>query len=152
MSYPNLMRTRLFDPLGMTDSSVQTTPIVGAGHNATGQPVQPWPMTGYAPAGGVVSTARDLTLLATALLNGRAPGMDALTPIRSRSDGPRLQIGIFWHLNTWHDRRTIVWHDGQTGGYGSLLYLDRHAQRASILLSDVAVSSSMIGNQLLIQA
>lgn len=148
MNYPDLMRTRLFEPLGMTDSSAQATPMVG--HNASGQPVQPWPMTGYAPAGAVISTTHDLGLLATALLKGTAPGMDALTPLHERDNTPRLQIGIFWHLNAWSDGRTVTWHDGQTGGFSSLLYLDRRAQRAVFLLSDVAASANDTGNRLLV--
>ncbi len=64
----------------------------------------------------------------------------------------RSQIGIFWHLNTWADGRTVTWHDGQTGGYSALLYLDRHARRAVILLSDVAISGNEIGNHLLTDA
>ncbi len=42
------MRTRLFDPLGMIDTSVQTIPIVAGGYTATGLPVQPSPASQYA--------------------------------------------------------------------------------------------------------
>ncbi len=148
LSYPELMRTRLFEPLRMSDTAVQSTRIVAPGHTATGRPVQPWTMQGYAPAGAVVSTSRDLSLLAVALLTDRAPGMSALTP-RHLRDAPDLQIGTFWMINTWPDGHIVTWHDGQTGGYSSLLYLDRQARRASIVLSDVALSGNDLGNSLL---
>ena len=51
----------------------------------SGLPVQPWIFDAYAPAGAVISTTHNLSILATALLDGTAPGMDAMTPIK-RSD------------------------------------------------------------------
>ena len=45
--------------------------------SASNEPVQPWVMDAYAPGGAAVSTTRDLAKLATALLDGTAPGMAA---------------------------------------------------------------------------
>ena len=70
MGHPDLMRTRLFEPMRMSDTAVQTTPMVAGGNGASGRPVQPWVMHGLAPEGGVVSTSKDLAILATAILNG----------------------------------------------------------------------------------
>jgi hypothetical protein len=39
----------------------------------SGLPVQPWIFDAYAPAGAVISTTHDLSILATALLDGTAP-------------------------------------------------------------------------------
>jgi len=78
MTYPDLMRTRLFSPLGMSDTAVQTTPLVRSGRATMGRPVQPWAMTGYAPGGGV-STSKNLAALALAILRTTAPGGHTLT-------------------------------------------------------------------------
>jgi CubicO group peptidase (beta-lactamase class C family) len=151
MSYPELMRTRLFVPLGMTDSAIQVGhPLVQNGTTVSGLSAQPWVFDGYAPGGAAVSTARDLSILATALLNGTAPGMDALTPT-APTDQSNTGIGAFWRVSQWQTGQTITWHNGQTAGYTSYLGLDRAHHRAVIVLSDVAVDpgTTDLGIQLL---
>ena len=142
MSYPDLMRTRLFEPLAMTQTAIETDhALVAGGESQTGLPVQPWVMDGYAPAGAAVSTTADLAKLATALLDGTAPGMAALDPTTTTSTTSgetNLRIGGFWFTSTWQNGQTITWHNGQTGGYTSYLGLDRAHRRAVIVLSDVA--------------
>ena len=80
MTYPDLMRTRLFAPLGMSHTLAQTTALVDGGEATMGRPVHnPGRWTG-APAGAVVSTAKDMSGLALAVLQGTAPGLNAMTP------------------------------------------------------------------------
>ena len=86
-------------------------------------------MDAYAPTGGAVSTTGDLAKLATALLNGTAPGL-ALDPTNA-TDQSNTRIGTFWHTSTWQTGQTITHHAGQTGGYSSYLGLDRPPARPS---------------------
>ena len=52
MTYADLMRTRLFEPLGMQDTALQTgRALVANGRSPSGLPVQPWVFDAYAPAG-----------------------------------------------------------------------------------------------------
>ncbi|WP_327633061.1 beta-lactamase family protein [Kribbella sp. NBC_00482] len=143
------MRTRLFEPLGMTRTAIETGhALVTGGRSATGLPVQPWVMSAYAPGGAAVSTAGDLARLATALLDGTAPGMAALEPTTA-TDRSNSRIGDFWQISTWQTGQTITSHGGQTGGYASYLGLDRARHKAVIVLSDVANDASDLGTQLL---
>ena len=149
LSYADLMRTRLFEPLGMSRTAIQVDhALVSGGTSQSGLPVQPWVMDAYAPTGGAVSTTGDLAKLATALLNGTAPGLTALDPTTA-TDQSNTRIGTFWHTSTWQTGQTITHHAGQTGGYASYLALDRHARRAVIVLSDVANDAGDLGKQLL---
>ena len=138
LTYPDLMRTRLFEPLAMTHTSIPTTtsPAV-PGRSASGLPTQTWHVDGYAPAGAAVSTAHDLTLLATALLDGTAPGLRALDPLDS-GETTNTKVGGFWQVSHWDNGQTITWHNGQTSGHTAYLGLDRGAGKAVILLADVA--------------
>jgi CubicO group peptidase (beta-lactamase class C family) len=148
-TYEELMRTRLFQPLGMTRTAIQATqPLVNGGRSASGLHVQPWAMSGYAPAGATVSTVHDLTILATAILDGTAPGLDALTPAAS-TDQPNTTIGDFWHISRLDTGQSVTWHNGQTGGYTSYLGLDLQHHRAVIVLSDVAKDVADLGIRLL---
>ncbi len=149
MSYPDLMRTRLFEPLGMSHTAIEADhALVTGGRSQTGLPVQPWVMDAYAPGAAAVSTTGDLAKLATALLDGTAPGMAALEPT-TPTDLWNTRIGDFWHTTTWQTGQTITHHAGQTGGYASYLGLDRTGHKAVIVLSDVANDASDLGSQLL---
>ena len=150
LSYPDLMRTRLFEPLGMSDTAIQVGPaLVAGGRSESGLPVQPWVMDAYAPGAAAVSTTRDLAKLATALLDGTAPGMAALEPTTA-TDQSNSRIGSFWHTSTWVTGQTITHHAGQTSGYASYLGLDRPRHKAVIVLSDIANDGADLGGQLLV--
>lgn len=139
MPYAELMRDRLFSPLGMDSTSVQTTPAVPAGWSAAGIRMAPWAMTGYAPTGGIVSTAPDLTRFVSAVLDGTAPGIHALTPLGPADDGTR--VGTLWligHPAGGDALADLEWHNGQTGGYASFVGVDPATHRGVVVLSDVA--------------
>jgi CubicO group peptidase (beta-lactamase class C family) len=138
MDYPDLMRTRLFDPLGMTDTAVEVDRnAVDGGWSASGLPVQPWVMGAYAAGGGVVSTVDDLATFATALLDGTAPGLAAMDPA-APAGADDTHIGMFWHVSDWSTGQTVTWHTGQTGGYTTYFGIDRGDGTAVIVLSDVS--------------
>jgi CubicO group peptidase (beta-lactamase class C family) len=149
MRYADLMRTRLFEPLGMSHTAIEVDhALVAGGTSETGLSVQPWVMDAYAPGAGAVSTTGDLAKLATALLDRTAPGMAALEPTTA-TDQSNTRIGDFWHTSTWQTGQTITWHAGQTGGYASYLGLDRPRHKAVIVLSDVANNATDLGIELL---
>jgi len=149
LSYADLMRTRLFEPLGMRNTAIEVeNALVEGGKSETGLPVQPWVMDAYAPGAAAVSTAGDLAKLATALLDGTAPGMSGLQPTTA-TDQSNSRVGAFWQVSEWQTGQTITWHAGQTGGYASYLGLDRARHKAVIVLSDVANDASDLGSQLL---
>ncbi len=143
------MRTRLFEPLGMADTAIEVDhALVPGGRSQTGLPVQPWVMDAYAPGAAAVSTTADLAKLATALLDGTAPGMAALEPTTA-TDESNTRVGDFWQVSTWGSGQTITAHAGQTGGYASYLGIDRARHKAVIVLSDVANNANDLGIELL---
>ena len=149
LSYPDLMRTRLFEPLGMSRTAIQVdTALVPGGTSQTGLPVQPWVMDAYAPTGGAVSTTGDLAKLATALLNGTAPGTD-----RSGSHHRHRPV-------EHQDRRLLAYlrladrsdHHPPRRADRRLRLLPRPRPprpKAVIVLSDVANDAGDLGSQLL---
>ncbi len=149
MSYPALMRTRLFEPLGMSHTAIQVDQALVAGGMArSGLPTRPWVMEAYAPGAAAVSTTGDLAKLATALLDGTAPGMAALVP-STATDESNTRVGDFWQVSTWGSGQTITAHAGQTGGYASYLGVDRAQNKAVVVLSDVANNANDLGIELL---
>lgn len=151
LDYPRLVQERLFTPLGMTESSLPLTAAdlpsaAPTGYSATGIAEAPWTINGWAPAGGVRSTTADLVRYVQALLNGSAPGLDALTP---RWQFDNLQIGYAWitQEDQGHD---ITYSNGLTGGFTSKIMLDRAQQRAVIILSNTAAQVDEAARSLLI--
>lgn len=141
MEYARLVQERLFTPLGMADSSLPLTTDnlpsgAPSGYSAAGVAEAPWAIDGWAPAGGVRSTTADLVRYVRALLDGTAPGMDALTP---RWTVGRQQIGYAW-LTQAYAGHSVTVTNGLTGGFISTIVLDRAQQRAVIVLSNTAAS------------
>lgn len=149
MSYSELMRTRLFEPLKMNDTAIQDDEaLVTGGRSQSGLTVNPWVIDSYAPSGAAVSTTEDLARLATALLDGSAPGMAALDP--TIATGGDMDMGVFWLISTSPDGQTVTWHTGETGGYSSYFALDRTNNKAVIVLSDVVTpATATLGTRLL---
>ena len=50
---------------------------------------------------------------------------------------PRLSIGLGWHLFTQTpSSQPVTWHNGQTGGYHSMLAFDAARKEGVVLLSN----------------
>jgi CubicO group peptidase (beta-lactamase class C family) len=152
-AYPDLLDRQLFTPLGMTQSTTPQTaddlpPNAPTGWNAHSRAEQAWTMGAYAPAGGVRSTPADMARYAQALLDGTAPGLAALEA-RWNADGRR--VGYAWFTDRI-DGVDITWHNGATGGFSSLLALDRDHSSAVVVLANTAVALDDIAIRLLLDA
>ncbi len=134
------VQVRLFQPLGMNETQVAVNgdpaPDLLTPHQANGHVAEPWISTGYAPAGaGVTTTTADLTTYTQALLEGTAPGIDALHPNWPGILGQRM--GLAWMISdiNGHD---VAWHVGGTAGMRTMLAMDRDQHQATIILTNAA--------------
>jgi CubicO group peptidase (beta-lactamase class C family) len=151
MDYAHMLQERVFTPLGMAESSLPLTIEnlpAGAprGYSAAGIAEAPWTIDGWAPAGGARSTTGDMVRYTQALLDGTAPGMDALTP---RWQFGAQQIGYVWMTQDYQGH-TITMKNGLTGGFTSKIVLDRAHHRAVIVLSNTAAEVDTAANRLLV--
>ena len=131
-SYARLTRERLAAPLGMAGMGVpghpdELGPRAALGTSRRGAPRQAWTGEALGPAGGIRATVDDLARLLAALLDGTAPGIAALDPVTTMA-GPAVRIGAAW-LTIIRDEREITWHNGGTGGFRSIVAVDRGAGR-----------------------
>jgi CubicO group peptidase (beta-lactamase class C family) len=108
----------------------------------------PWTINGWAPAGGARSTPADMVRYARALLDGSAPGMDALTPQWDILQGTQ-QIGYGWQ-RPLYSGHLITFKNGLTGGFTSKIALDRDNDRAVIVLSNTAAQVDDAADGLLV--
>jgi CubicO group peptidase (beta-lactamase class C family) len=130
-SYEALVRARILEPLGMASTAIVLDDALRSrlapGHNALGQVVPNWDLPTIAGAGALRSTATDMLAYLAANLDppdsalGRA--IHRSHEPRVATDNPDLRVGLAWHMLSAFDR-TIVWHNGGTGGYRSMLAFD----------------------------
>ncbi|MEJ2855723.1 MULTISPECIES: serine hydrolase domain-containing protein [unclassified Saccharothrix] len=151
-TFTTLLDTRIATPLGLTTWYAPATasdlrPGALTGRTRWGRPRRPWTGEALAPAGGIRTTITDLARLAHALLDGTAPGVDALNPVADFT-GKVVRIGAAW-ITLDRLGRTITWHNGGTGGFRTWLGMDRAAGAAVVLLSATAASVDQPGFALL---
>jgi CubicO group peptidase (beta-lactamase class C family) len=152
--YPELLDRQLFGRLGMKQSSTPLSardlpPGAPTGWSAGGKSEQAWTLNAYAPAGGVRSTPADMCRYAQALLDRRVPGLDALEPRWDADNGSR--VGYAWFTNRIGGV-DITWHNGRTGGFTSMLALDRYRAAAVVILANTAVAVDEIAIRILLDA
>ncbi len=151
MSYADLVRTRIAEPLGLglyvpaRRADLSAAALIGTSRK--GRTREPWTGEAIGPAGGIRATIGDMGRLAAALLDASAPGVGALDPV-TKFAGPAMRIGAAWMIL---DRkgRIVTWHNGGTGGFRSVIALDRAAGTAVVLVSASSAKVDRRGFELL---
>ena len=148
--WPALARQRLLVPLGMTNTTfVTAADQIPAGtatpHKDNGWRAPHWYGAAFTPAGSsTYTTAEDMMKYARAVVEGQAPGLAALEPVADADDG---RIGLAW-MTSQMSGQTLTWHNGNTGGYRSMLALDRATGQAVLVLNSSTRSVDDPGLQL----
>lgn len=150
-SYEDVVKARVFAPLGMNRSYVATRPAgvsAAVGHRPGGAATSAWD---FAPAlagvGGVRATMGDMILYAKAQLGeGDAAAValvqatHAAVPLGTpRAEGDP-EMGMGWVRATLNGR-VLLLHDGGTGGFSSFLGFDEEARRAVVVLADTQLTT-----------
>jgi CubicO group peptidase (beta-lactamase class C family) len=136
-AYGDLVRDRIVVPLDLRDTYVpanadqlRSAAVEGSSWSRTRR--EPWTGEALGPAGGIRSSIADMARLTAAILDGTAPGTDALEP--TTVFGPRVKIGAAW-ITIEMKGRSITWHNGGTGGFRSWIGIDRAAGTGAVVLS-----------------
>jgi len=142
-SYESLLKARILDPLGLTNTGVTLTADMKAqfatGHNGYLQPVGYWDAGVMAPAVGLKSTAQDLLTFVEAVLGYRktplAASMAAMLNTRRPTRYAGLELALGWHFLTTSSMQ-IVWDNGGTGGFRSFLGFSPRNKVGVVVLSN----------------
>ncbi len=142
-SYDDLLHDRVTTPLGMQDTGVAMTVSMqerlATPHGADGKVASQWQFADMPGAGGIHSSVRDMLRFSQANLN---PPQDQLGSAlnlawkKHQEAGPgEFAMGLAWHIAGDGSTR---WHNGQTGGYHSMMMVNREARLAVIILANSA--------------
>lgn len=138
VSYAELVRTKITDPLAMNDTTIALTDDQKARFavpHSGSVAVLPWNLGVLSGAGALRSTAADLAKFAQALCDEHSPIAAAWKIAREPRApmGPRGQIGLGIFISE-RDGRTVYSHGGGTGGFRSHLEFTPATRTALVVL------------------
>jgi D-alanyl-D-alanine-carboxypeptidase/D-alanyl-D-alanine-endopeptidase len=148
-SYDALVWDRVCKPLGLKNTREALTgaqkALLARGHNAKLDPTDPWDFATLEASGGLKSSANDLLrFTATNLGEVMAPLLDAMMASHEKREvaGP-YEIGLCWFRKKLKSGEFMVWHNGGTGGYCSMIAFTPATKRAVIVLCSAQLRSEL---------
>jgi D-alanyl-D-alanine-carboxypeptidase/D-alanyl-D-alanine-endopeptidase len=157
--YQQLLRERIAEPLRMSDCTVSLSgdqrKRLATPHIKVGSATLPWTFADLPGAGGIHATMRDMMRFAKAQLappSGKLGEAIELAWKQQRdADASGAAMGLGWMIAG--DRQTR-WHNGQTGGSHSAVFINRELKCAVIVLSNTAVMNEVdqLAMQLVLKA
>jgi CubicO group peptidase (beta-lactamase class C family) len=142
--YETLVKERICALLGMTNTTITFTPAqlkeLAGGHTEYGAPVKNWDMPAIQGTGALRSNMNDLLTFAAANLGLVKTD---LYPAMQLAHIPRLSKGrnegdvtLGWTLEKSKDGDEYLWKDGTTGGYKSIILLNRTKKTGVVILAN----------------
>jgi CubicO group peptidase (beta-lactamase class C family) len=123
------------------------------GHTETGKPSKNWDLPTFAGAGALRSTVNDMLSYVHANADSTSKPLGATLALThvERHAGPSASttIGLNWHRTKTPAGRTLVWHNGGTGGYRTFAGYDEASGQGVVVLSNTSSSVDDIGMHLL---
>ena len=156
VSYEELLRRRIFDPLGMRSTSITLSEAqkkrLAPGYNASRKPAKNWDFAVLAGCGAVRSTVNDMLKFVAANLElTDTPLKAAMRRMRSATKAigsEDLEIGMAWHVFTKFDAR-IWWHNGGTYGYRSFVGFNPAKNEGVVVLCNTFMDNDDLGRHIL---
>jgi len=140
-TYKELLANTLIKPLGMTDTATdveeEKRQRLAPPHLASGEPGREWHFDAMAGAGAIRSTPSDMLRFIDANLNppeGKlGEAIELAWKQHAEAKGDSFAMGLGWHIARDGSTR---WHNGQTGGYHSMLFISRELRAGVVVLSN----------------
>ncbi len=141
VTYEELLSDRIAKPLEMSDTVISLSPDqrqrLAMPHAEHGNETSTWDFADLPGAGGIRSTMADMMKFVAANLNrpqGRIGDAIELAWKQHRpSDGESFAMGLGWMIA--RDGQTR-WHNGQTGGYHSAVFINRKLNLGVVVLAN----------------
>ncbi len=150
-SYPALLRTTLFKPLGMSSSSTTFDEPMDSrwatGHDTAGKATKPWHFDVLGGAGTINSTGADMLRYLEANMGRSADSLQPAVRLAQkprREVGSNTRIGLAW-MTQHSDEADVIWHNGMTAGYASFIGFTANRQRGVVILANKAQSVDDLG-------
>jgi D-alanyl-D-alanine-carboxypeptidase/D-alanyl-D-alanine-endopeptidase len=142
--FETLARKQLFAPLGMDSAYINDKPAqvrAAIGHTPNRQPTSAWNFaTNLAGVGGVRATLDDMVRYVQGGLGWTGASIRPAQELTHQPLSEQPPMGMNWMLAQVGDRSVLV-HEGGTGGFSAFVSLDPQRQRGVVILSDTTWNS-----------
>jgi len=139
--YDQLLQLRLTEPLGLDDTTASPSPEqqtrVAQAHDTAMFRVPSWTFDVFAGAGAIRSNMEDMLDFGLSQIDPN-PLHAAAQEVRFKPEEPPVHMALGWHVNA---KTGTLWHNGQTGGYHSMLALSPEKGLVVCILSNSADGS-----------
>ncbi|WP_180068843.1 serine hydrolase [Acinetobacter sp. YH16038] len=147
-NFAELLNEYVFKKYGMKHSYTsldQAAKQLVPAFNAQGKEITTWTFDTFLPAGGVLSTASDLTRFAQAQFDAKNAAVQ-LTQQATTEKAGSYQLGLGWFVREQDNGTKIIWHGGNTAGHSAILMIDLNKKKAVTILANVAAVHPEMGN------
>ncbi|MDX2197683.1 MAG: serine hydrolase [Phycisphaerae bacterium] len=156
-TYAELVKERITGPLGMSSTTIalsdEQKARLAQGHDEKLKAMPNWDLPAMAGAGALRSSVNDMLKYAAANLQiGKTP-LEETVKLAQRVDIPigagKEKTSLAWGPVSAMHGTDVVWHNGGTGGYHSVIAMDPATKRGVVVLSNCSASTDDIAFHLL---
>jgi len=140
LEFDELLRRIVFEKYSMNSTSYEVKTSF-SGLKPDGTKADNWQFNGLKGAGGLVSTAHDLSKFINAQFNVENKEL-CLTREETFSISDKMSIGLGWHILESNTAEEKYWHNGGTGGFTSSISYRTSNNTGVIVLSNISALSS----------
>jgi CubicO group peptidase (beta-lactamase class C family) len=158
-SYEQLLHERIAEPLRMADCTISLNgdqqKRLATPHDRFGSAASLWTFSDLPGAGGIRATMRDMMRFAKAQLNPPSDTIGEAIELawkeQSKADDSGPATGLGWMIAGDGQTR---WHNGQTGGSTSAIFINRNLKCAVIVLCNTSIANEVdqLAMQLVLKA
>jgi serine-type D-Ala-D-Ala carboxypeptidase/endopeptidase len=146
-SYEQLLKQTILEPLEMTSTYVGADPdgvTVATPLTDRGRAGDRWtfqePMMG---AGAVKSNLHDMLIFLNACLNESVLTRDLVVATQSYFKLSEFDdVGLAWVISK-QNNQTVIWHNGETGGYAAFLGFNPATKQGLVVLSNLTIGDDL---------
>jgi D-alanyl-D-alanine-carboxypeptidase/D-alanyl-D-alanine-endopeptidase len=140
VSYEQLLRARILEPLGMSSTTItlsaEQCSRMATGYDLSGRVTGMWHWDALAAAGAIRSDASDLLTFAAAVLGYSKHPLEAAVKRMLSVSRPAGSPAMLQQLGLLLLGGNVLFHDGGTGGYRSALAIRPATRQAVVVLSN----------------
>ncbi len=143
-SYEELLQEKIFEPMGMSRSTTVREMIeeyLVTGLTKRGGSAKNWDLADLAGAGGILSTAEDLSLFIQANFNPDDPVL-SLQRESTFQVNDNMEVAMGWFILNRDSGERWYWHNGGTGGYRSSIVMNPEQKIGVVVLSNISAGHS----------
>jgi CubicO group peptidase (beta-lactamase class C family) len=142
-SYEQLLKEIIAQPLAMKNTRITLTRAdsTAFAQGYRGQtPIHSWEFISLVAAGGIRSSVNDMLLYAEAQIDGGNSALDKAIALSHQPTWEKsgTRVGLGWHLLS-RDAKSYLFHNGQTGGYYTVLLVNPDTKNAVVMLTNALV-------------